>query len=194
MLTIERDDGLLVHQAIVFAAKAHREQLRKGTDIPYIIHPFEVAQILTDAGAEAALIIAGLLHDVLEDTPVAAEAIGREFGQEVCRLVQSASEDKSQSWEARKERTVAFLREEASLDERLLACADKLSNLRSFQADQQALGEVVWTRFKRGRESQRWYYGALVEALAPLAGYAMYQELLERFQAVFGPAKKPDSL
>ena len=59
-----------IHDAIIFAAKAHEGQRRKGTDIPYITHPFEVAQILMEAGCDETLIIAGLLHDTLEDTEV----------------------------------------------------------------------------------------------------------------------------
>ena len=62
-------------------------QSRKGTDIGYISHPFEVAQILTAAGCDTELIIAGLLHDVLEDTTVTPETIEREFGPFVLSLV-----------------------------------------------------------------------------------------------------------
>lgn len=56
--------------AIEFAAKAHQNQKRKGTDIPYISHPFGVAMILHNAKCKEDIIIAGLLHDTLEDTGV----------------------------------------------------------------------------------------------------------------------------
>ena len=88
-----------IHDAIIFAAKAHEGQRRKGTDIPYITHPFEVAQILMEAGCDETLIIAGLLHDTLEDTEVTAAEIEEQFGPEVLALVDSDSEDKSLSWD-----------------------------------------------------------------------------------------------
>ena len=52
----------MIHKAIQFATLAHKNQFRKGTNIPYIVHPFEVAQILTDAKCNEEVIIAGLLH------------------------------------------------------------------------------------------------------------------------------------
>ena len=96
-----------IHDAIIFAAKAHEGQRRKGTDIPYITHPFEVAQILMEAGCDETLIIAGLLHDPLEDTEVTAAEIEEQFGPEVLALVDSDSEDKSLSWEDRKKPQIA---------------------------------------------------------------------------------------
>jgi (p)ppGpp synthase/HD superfamily hydrolase len=57
----------LINNALIIAAKIHKDQTRKGTDIPYIVHPFEVALILQENGADEDMIAAGLLHDVLED-------------------------------------------------------------------------------------------------------------------------------
>ena len=84
-----------IHDAIIFAAKAHEGQRRKGTDIPYITHPFEVAQILMEAGCDETLIIAGLLHDTLEDTEVTAAEIEEQFGPEVLALVDSDTQRRS---------------------------------------------------------------------------------------------------
>jgi len=96
----------MIHKAIQFATLAHKNQFRKGTNIPYIVHPFEVAQILTDAKCNEEVIIAGLLHDTVEDTDVAIGQIEQEFGHYVAELVSSCSEDKSQSWEERKQHTI----------------------------------------------------------------------------------------
>lgn len=86
--------------AIEFAAYAHRNQLRKGTEIPYISHPFGVGMILLEAKCNEEVIIAGLLHDTLEDTETTEDDIHSRFGSEVLRLVQGASEpDKHLSWE-----------------------------------------------------------------------------------------------
>ena len=140
-------EGLLLHRAYSFAALYHEGQKRKGSQVPYIAHPAEVAQILAGEGAAAAVICAGLLHDTLEE---------------------GCSEDKNLSWEERKEHTVQMLKSEISMDVKLITCADKLSNLRSICLDYRELGDALWSRFRRGKEKQRWYYRALGEAMAPL--------------------------
>ena len=96
----------MIHEAIIFAALAHEGQKRKGTDVPYIVHPFEVAQILTKAGASESVICAGLLHDTVEDTEVTLEEIRQKFGGEVAGMVSVMTEDKSLSWEERKQKAV----------------------------------------------------------------------------------------
>ena len=174
-----------LHHAIVFATQAHQGQSRKGTDIPYISHPFEVAQILTAAGCDTELIIAGLLHDVLEDTDETPETIEKEFGPVVLSLIQSNSEDKSRSWEERKRHTIDYMTHKASLEELLLACADKLSNLRSIKADSMACGDELWARFNRGKVAQSWYYSKLIDAFAPLEQYDMYWEISNLYTDVF---------
>lgn len=178
-------DAMILHEAIRFAAQAHNGQVRKETEIPYIVHPFEVVQILTEAGCETALLVAGLLHDTLEDTEITDHEIGERFGRKVLALVQSESEDKSKSWEERKQHTVDFLRQDATLDQMMLACADKLSNLRSIKADLKRMGDQLWNRFSRGKEKQRWYYGGLADALLPLEDYEMYQEFTALYKEIF---------
>lgn len=164
--------------AIEFAAHAHQSQLRKGTEIPYISHPFGVGMILLEAKCKEEIIIAGLLHDTLEDTETTEEDIRSRFGSEVLRLVQGASEpDKHLSWEERKEHTLEFLKS-ADLATRTLACADKLHNLRSIRRDVSLYGDQTWGKFKRGYDEQKWYYTCLVESL----GYGSRFPLLDRFQ------------
>ena len=57
-----------IHNAIIFASIKHQNQKRKGTNLPYIVHPMEVMQILTENGCSENVIVAGILHDTLEDT------------------------------------------------------------------------------------------------------------------------------
>ncbi|MCX7721180.1 MAG: bifunctional (p)ppGpp synthetase/guanosine-3',5'-bis(diphosphate) 3'-pyrophosphohydrolase [Dictyoglomus thermophilum] len=75
-------------KAFIFAENAHKGQMRKSGE-PYITHPVEVAKILMDLGMEETVIIAGLLHDVLEDTKVPKEEIEKEFGKDVLSLVEA---------------------------------------------------------------------------------------------------------
>lgn len=175
----------MIHEAIIFAACAHEGQKRKGTNVPYIVHPFEVAQILTDAGGSEILICAGLLHDTVEDTGVTLEEIQSEFGGEVAALVGLMTEEKSLSWEVRKQKAIDAVNEGMSKDAKMLVCADKLSNLRSIHRDLETFGESVWSRFRRGKEKQKWYYGTMIEKLSCLENEFMYAELKQLFSQVF---------
>ncbi len=155
----------MLNLAIEVAAKAHQGQIRKGTDVPYISHPYAVAMILARAGCSEEVIAAGILHDTVEDTKLTMEDIRENFGERVEAIVEGCSEpDKSASWEERKRHTIEHLRT-APWEVRMVACADKLHNIRTTVAEYERLGEVVWSRFKRGREEQEWYYRGLVESL-----------------------------
>jgi len=178
------DDKAQLHKAIEYAAVKHREQMRKGSDIPYIVHPFEVAQILTAQGADGHVVIAGLLHDVIEDAGVTTEEILEEFGGAVAKIVNAETEDKTKSWEQRKQATIDHLRNGDDFEVMMVACADKLSNLRSIAFDIDR-GIEVWGRFRRGKDKQAWYYGEMIDALSPLEDYDMYRELKGLFDKVF---------
>ena len=67
----------------------------------------------------------------------------------------------------------------------MLACADKLANLRSVKADYERIGDDIWDIFVRGKEKQAWYYRGVLEALAPLSDLEMYAELRALIQEVF---------
>nr|WP_316046713.1 HD domain-containing protein [Planococcus glaciei] len=98
----------LIELAIGFAAFKHTGQVRKGTSIPYISHPFAVGMMLQQAGESEEVIAAGILHDTLEDTATTEEEIRTVFGEQVLLLVKAASEpDKSRPWEDRKRHTVS---------------------------------------------------------------------------------------
>lgn len=185
MHNIKGDDLMSIHKAIEFAAIAHKTDKRKGTDIPYIVHPFEVAQILTANGANENVICAGLLHDTVEDTDITIKDIERNFGQDIANIVAANSEDKSLSWERRKEHTVEYIKNDALLEVMLVCCADKLSNLRSVKHDLEIIGDNVWERFNRGFEQQKWYYKGLCEAMGALSDYDMYNEFCETYKEIF---------
>lgn len=174
----------MIHRAIEFTVQAHGEQKRKGTKISYTVHPFETALILAQEGAKESLICAGLLHDTLEDTSVTYEQLQQEFGIEIANLVQRRSEDKSKEWEERKQITVNGIRN-LTYEGKLLICADKLSNMRSIAIDYEQIGEELWKRFRRGKQSQKWYYGAIIKELYELESLPMYQELKSLYDTVF---------
>ena len=153
-----------VFKAIDFAQRAHRGQFRKSTQIPYIVHPLGVMEILLRNKCTTDAVIAGILHDTIEDTPVTAEDIEKEFGTKIKYLVMSASEpDKGATWEERKQHTIDFL--SSVNDEEVLSvtCADKMHNLSSIVKDYEVYGEKVWERFNRGKNLQKWYYTSLAK-------------------------------
>lgn len=176
----------LIDRAIEFAARAHRKQLRKGTDTPYISHPFAVGMILQKAGCKDEIIAAGILHDTLEDTDTTENHLLERFGPEVLEIVVGCSEpNKGHSWEERKQHTLDYL-QHAPLPVRQVACADKLHNIRSIKRDLASFGEEAWSRFKRGRTSQQWYYTGLVESLGYASRFPLLDDLQNEVEDVFG--------
>ncbi len=154
-----------IFRAVEWATKAHRGQLRKGSGVPYIIHPLGVARILIEHQCAQKIVIAGLLHDVVEDTEFELRDIEADFGAEVAALVEAASEPNRKAvWEERKEHTIRYL-EMASEEALWVVCADKLDNARSLRDDQERLGAALWAFFNRPKTKQAWYYNALVEVL-----------------------------
>lgn len=129
------NDIIRITQAFDFAARKHIHQRRKGElQEPYVNHLAEVALLLAEAtdGKDANLIIAGLLHDTIEDQEVTQQEIANLFGEDVANLVAEVTDDKSHTKEERK-RMQAELAATKSVRGRLLKIADKTANLRSMQ-------------------------------------------------------------
>jgi (p)ppGpp synthase/HD superfamily hydrolase len=138
-----------LERAVAAAMEAHHGQTRKGDGLlPYVVHPVAVALILSRYTDDEDTIIAGLLHDVLEDTPLPEATIEREFGAKVLGMVKDVTEPDlpGLSWETRKARYLRQL-ERAPRGSLLVACADKISNMISLLAAHAARGEAVWDRF-----------------------------------------------
>lgn len=166
--------SLRYEQALQFAARAHRRQVRKGTDIPYIVHAVHVSVILLRHGFDEDVVIAGLLHDVVEDCGVAPQELAALFGAEVARLVEAVSERKrnggsERAWEERKTEAIVHLRNGDSKIAALKA-ADALHNIHSIIADAMLVGAAVWQRFKRGPDQMLWYYREILAAVHGILG------------------------
>ena len=149
-----------IFDAIEFAGRAHAGQYRKGTRIPFIFHPLGVARILIECDAAEELVIAAVLHDVVEDTKVTLPELRERFGAEVERLVRAVSEpNRSDPWENRKQDTLDFL-ESAPEEVLLLEAADKLDNIRGIHEDFLREGATLWQRFTAGRTSKSGFTSA----------------------------------
>ena len=173
--------SLRFEEALVFAARLHRDQRRKGGGVPYVSHLLGVASLVLEYGGDEDEAIAALLHDAIEDQGgVAAwRKIRERFGDRVAYIVHQCS-DTDQTpkppWQERKEAFLARLAE-ASPSALLVIAADKLHNARSLIADYRGCGEHVWTRFTGGRDGTLWYYRAAAETLKRAAPGPLVQEL-----------------
>ena len=154
-----------IHDAIIFATVKHQNQKRKGTALPYIVHPMEVMQILTMFNCQESVIIAGILHDTLEDTDTKPDEIEKLFGGEVLGLVKAESEDKSKTWKERKQATIDYLDNKASPEAKIICFADKLSNIRSIYSDKEKIGNEIWKRFNADKDPIEWYYREVLRSI-----------------------------
>jgi GTP diphosphokinase / guanosine-3',5'-bis(diphosphate) 3'-diphosphatase len=119
-------------QALDFAAERHSGQRRKGPDAaPYVNHLIEVATLVANVGQvdDADVLIAAVLHDVLEDTPTSADEVTERFGERVCGFVRALSDDKSLPRQRRREITLEELPEMEALV-KVIKLADLSSNIK----------------------------------------------------------------
>lgn len=126
-----------IYQAYLFASEKHKNQVRKSGD-PYIVHLLGVARILSELNTGPTTIIAGLLHDTIEDTDTTEEEITEKFGKEVCYLVQGVtkvtrlSDYHNVDFEAESHRKI-FIAMAKDIRVIIIKLADRLHNMRTLQ-------------------------------------------------------------
>jgi (p)ppGpp synthase/HD superfamily hydrolase len=165
-----------VNHAFAFAAKQHDRQVRKGTKLPYLTHPANVAVILTRYGQDERTVVAGILHDVVEDCvrdgftgEMLEQRIGEKFGEDVLSTLLAVTYRKVDddgvelSGEERKE---DYLQRLANADQSALwvCAADKVHNANSMLSDLRRTVDPnsVWSRVSGGRQaSVKWYRDVL---------------------------------
>jgi len=151
--------SLRIKNAIRFSIKTHevyQKQKRKGKDIAYVTHPLTAGIILAMAGAKEDLVIAGILHDTIEDSieekKVDKQMITARFGKKVAKIVESVSEDnKMLSWEERKEKARKNIKK-FNHDSLLVKSADVLSNVTELIDDYIVCGDSAFSRFGGPKE------------------------------------------
>jgi (p)ppGpp synthase/HD superfamily hydrolase len=188
-----------INHALAFAAKHHDRQVRKGTRPPYITHPASVAIILTRYGQDDDTVVAGLLHDVVEDCvrenwthEMLQERIGEKFGADVLEVVLMVTyrkvDDDGNEMD-KQERNADYLMRLAQANEaaRWVCSADQIHNASSVLADLRRTvdPESVWGRFSVGKEGTIRWYRAVYERLKEL-GFAgtILSELREVAEAL----------
>ena len=173
--------GERFEKALLYAARLHRDQERKGTDTPYVTHLLAVTAIVGENGGTEDEVIAALLHDGPEDQggKERLEDIRARFGDEVAEIVDGCTdtyEEPKPAWRPRKEAYVARMAS-APASVRLVSSADKLHNARTILADLRTVGDDLWDRLTGGKEGTLWYYRALVEAYAEAGSNHVIKEL-----------------
>ncbi len=168
-------------RALVMAADLHKDQVRKGSGVPYVSHLLAVCALTMEYGGGEDEAIAALLHDAIEDQggAVARAKILLEFGAKVTEIVDGCTEPEESPkphWRERKEQYIARL-QNASASVRLVSSCDKLHNARSIVRDYRICGEDLWSRFTGRREGTLWYYRAMINAYRTAGSSPVLDEL-----------------
>jgi (p)ppGpp synthase/HD superfamily hydrolase len=177
----------LIELALVEALTAHRQQKRKGDGMtPYIVHPVGVAIELARYTHDQDILIAAILHDVLEDTDYSPRKLGRLFGRNVLRLVKEVTDKHPRaSWQVRKNEYLKHL-STASRSASLIACADKINNVRSIVTAYQRFGDAIWKRFAAAKEEKIKFY----EEVARIVGKRFPNPLEKELRRLLREAKQ----
>jgi (p)ppGpp synthase/HD superfamily hydrolase len=168
-----------INHALAFAAKHHDRQVRKGTRLPYLTHPANVAIILTRYAQPVETVVGGILHDVIEDCVREAfsretleQRIGDKFGSEVLDTVLAVTyrlvddDGVELSHDDRREDYLARLAA-ASESARWVCAADKLHNASTILADLRRTidQDTIWSRFSGGKDGTIRFYRSVYDRL-----------------------------
>lgn len=183
----------VLEESIIFAIEAHSGQVRKLAGTPYILHPLEVASIISTMTTDLETMAAGVLHDTIEDCDVDPRVIKEKFGARVSALVQSETEDRTsvsksraESWQERKEESLLVLSLTKDIDVKILWLGDKLSNMRSFYREYLRHGDDIWLALhQKDKSKQAWYYYTIIDNLSELKDTAAYLEFTDLVHKVF---------
>ena len=135
-MTFQEDELGRLLAAVKFSAVKHRKQRRKGIEEhAYVTHPIQVAEIMWNVGGvrDLDVIIAGLLHDTIEDTDTTPDEVAQAFGERVAAIVAEVTDDKTLAKAERKEAQVEHAAH-ISREAKLVKLADKICNLRDVVA------------------------------------------------------------
>ena len=171
-----------INHALAFAAKHHDQQVRKGTRLPYLTHPANVAIILTRYGRDETTVVAGILHDVIEDCvsknytrDMLEQRIASKFGDDVLDAVLAVThrkhDDDGEEFSPEERKADYLARLDKANERALWVCAaDKLHNANSILSDLERTidPDAIWARFKVGKEGTVRWYRAVHDRLAEL--------------------------
>jgi (p)ppGpp synthase/HD superfamily hydrolase len=150
-----------IDKAIRISAIAHQKQSRKGSNTPYIVHPFAVMCIASQYTDDESTLIACLLHDVIEDVSeeYSQRDMVNDFGQHVIDIVIGVTKQPNMGdWHATCEAYLTNLETNAPIESAVVSVADKIHNIMSILEDYQTQGEKIWDIFSEDKHSQLWWF------------------------------------
>lgn len=158
--------------AIRKAAWAHEQQKqhRTGSNVPYIVHPFGVMNIANNYTNNEDILIACLLHDVLEDVNDAIYdeyKMRNDFGDKVLGIVKDVTKDKElKNWHDQSNAYLTHLENNACDEAIIVSASDKMHNLLSTLVDYQVHGDELWQRFTtKNAHDQLWWYESILDVI-----------------------------
>jgi (p)ppGpp synthase/HD superfamily hydrolase len=177
-----------IQKAIRIASEKHAGQVRQGDGLPFVVHLFEVAWILSGYSNDENVIAAGLIHSTVNNVDnYSLVDIKNDFGELVMAIVFDVSEDKDAgaelkgqaSWEERKNKYLQHM-ETMSQEAMLVCAADKIVNLLAISDSLKTMGKELWK--KMGVEPNRlfWFYEEVLKLLQKRA----YGKISEEMGAV----------
>lgn len=188
-------DTSLFDRAARFAIDAHANTERRGKGTPYVIHCMEAAAIVQTMTDDQEIMAAAILHDVIEDTEYTVEDICSRFGDRVAAMVVTETDVSlppvltEDPWIYKKMASIERL-QEASLEEKMVALGDKLSNMRAIARDAEKQGPEFWSLFHNpDPKVHAWRYRNLAKALDELSEFDAYKEFAALIEKTFGPEK-----
>jgi (p)ppGpp synthase/HD superfamily hydrolase len=197
-----------VNHALAFAAKHHDQQVRKGTRLPYLTHPANVAIILTRYGQDEQTVVAGILHGVIEDCVREAytrdmleQRVGDKFGSQVLDIVLSVTQRRVDddgielSTDERRDDFVQRL-DQASEEGRWVCAASELHNTCTILADLRRTIDAnsVWTRFASGRAATIALHRRVYDRLAEVGFTGSIMRELEQAVVALEAATDADAI
>lgn len=171
----------LSDRALIFAIKAHEGMNRKDeTDKPFIVHPMITGEILKSAGFDDAVVAAGYLHDVPEDTFYTLEDISKLFGGEVASLVMTACIiENNLSWKEKKSQRIKESKD-LPIRNKAVILADKIANIEDIKNYSIKSGSVNFDKYGGDFNDQKWYYEGMLNSLEHNANDPLLNPLLDR--------------
>ena len=164
-----------IQKAINLAAHLHREHTRIGLNLPYIVHPYSVACLVSEYSEKEEVICAALLHDVLEDVEgYNFKELRADFGDKVAKLVKEVTEDRTdleESWTLRdswKKRKAAYLKNLRSVSKEalLISAADTAHNLQSLKETYLLNNKKAIKNFHASVEDKVVFYGKVAAIIS----------------------------
>ena len=186
----------IFERACVYAVNSHQGQRRKDGSV-YILHPFEVASIAGTMTYDDEVLAAAILHDVCEECDVLPEALSKQFGERIGKLVSLETETKypelpkDRSWKLRKIEALKRLDECDDIGFKIIYLSDKLSNIRSLYRDFSEIGLDAFKKFNvKDVNEQAWYYYSVLDELEELKETEAYQEFKGKIDIIFDGYRK----